>query len=172
LGERCKSLRNLCFKKDQRFIHDEIGWNYRMTNIQAALGLAQLERLDENIKKKKKIGKKYLSLLKDLNRVKLPLEKTSFSENIFWVFGMVLDNRFGVNKDIMYKLNKKGIGTRPFFWPMNKQPILNKLGFFENLSYPVSENLSTQGFYLPSGLGIKDYEIEYVADELIKIINK
>ncbi len=171
LSDRCKSLRNLCFKKEQRFIHDEIGWNYRMTNIQAALGLAQLERLDEVIKIKKNIGNKYLELLSNLKKVQLPLEKTSYAENVFWVFGLVLDDALGDNKRIMEKLNKRGIGTRPFFWPMNKQPVFNKMGYFKNKEFPVAENLSKQGFYLPSGIGITDAQIRYVTDQLISCIS-
>ena len=115
-------IKKLMFQKRTEIIHDEIGWNYRMTNIQAALGLAQLERLDEVIKIKKNIGKKYLELL-EFEKVQLPLEKTSYAENVFWVFGLVLDDGLGDNKKIMEKLNKKGIGTGPFFWPMTTNSI-------------------------------------------------
>ena len=161
---RCKSLRNLCFQKGNRFVHKELGWNYRMTNLQAALGIAQLERLDSTIKKKIKNGKIYDNSLKNLNQIKLPLEKTSYAENIYWVFGVLLNPDIGIAKEIMEKLGRLNIGTRPFFYPMHKQPIFEEMGIFENKYFPVSEYLFKQGFYLPSSIGLKK--------EIIKLISK
>ena len=172
LSDRCKSLRNLCFKKEKRFVHHEIGWNYRMTNIQAALGLAQLEKLDETINIKKSIGKKYLQLLGNIKEIQLPLEKTSYAENLFWVFGLVLDYESGNNENFMNKLNKEGIGTRPFFWPMHKQPVFNNKDLFKDQKFLISERISKRGFYLPSGLGITDCEIKLVTEKIIKILNE
>jgi perosamine synthetase len=172
LSEKSKSLRNLCFMSHKRFFHEELGWNFRMTNIQAALGVAQLERLDEFIIKKRQIGALYSKYLKDCPFIQIPKKSEEYAENIYWVFGVVLDASFPENAQwIMNELSKVGIGTRPFFYPMHLQPVFNKMGLFQNESYPVAENLAERGFYLPSGLGILDSEIERSADALLKILN-
>ena len=93
LAERCRSLRNLCFKPEQRFVHDGLGWNLRMTNMQAAIGVAQLERLDTLVQRKRSMGKCYQDLLADTTGIQLPLTRTPYAENIYWVFGLVLDDR-------------------------------------------------------------------------------
>lgn len=156
LAERCKKLRNLCFEPNgPRFVHHEIGWNYRMTNLQAALGLAQLEQIDGFIEKKRGMGITYqkdLSFLKDKG-YQLPLEKTVHSENIYWVFGLVAPNLEEKEKMVSH-LNSNQIGTRPFFWCMHEQPIFQKMGLFKNEKYLIAEKLARNGFYIPSGLGL------------------
>ena len=108
LADDCRSLRNLCFQPKKRFVHERLGWNYRMTNLQAALGLAQLERLDEFVQRKRSMGKKYTQGLRVLNEVQLPLEKTDYAENIYWVFGLVLDDSIGFDaEEAMKMLGKK-----------------------------------------------------------------
>jgi len=173
IAERAKSYRNLCFKPEKRFVHDELGWNYRMTNLQAALGLAQLERLDEFIKKKRWMGRLYTELLKDFDVFQLPLNKTDYSENIYWVYGLVIkngNNKCNANR-FMQKLRNKGIGARPFFYPLHKQPVFNKMGLlFNKENYPVSENLAEYGFYIPSGLNIKKEQIFEVVNKIKEII--
>jgi perosamine synthetase len=172
LAERCRSLKNLCFIPEKRFIHYELGWNYRMTNIQAALGLAQLERLDDFVEKKRHIGKKYTELLKDIDDIQLPLENIDYAKNIYWVFGIVLGKKYNFNAEqAMKKLAEKGIGTRPFFYPMNLQPVFNKMGLFLNESYPVSENIAERGFYIPSGLALTDEQIEISANKVKELLN-
>lgn len=164
LAKRCRSLRNLCFNNQKRFIHDELGWNYRFTNLQAAIGLAQLEKLDEHVKRKKNMGKLYTELLSGLNQIQLPLPKTDYTENIYWVYGIVLNDQVPIDADeAMKKLAYERIGTRPFFWPMHEQPVFKKMGLFENEGYPVSENIARRGFYLPSGLNMNDDQIIDVA---------
>jgi len=168
LAERCNSLRNLCFQTNQRFVHDELGWNYRMTNLQAALGLAQLEQLELNIERKRHIGFKYNQYLSDCRGLILPLSSTSYAHNIYWVYGLLLDE--SVNTDSAYLISRLcsvGVGCRPFFYPMHKQPALKKLGFFPNIHLPVAENLYRRGFYIPSGLALRDDQIELVSS-LIK----
>ena len=110
LAERCKSLRNLCFSA-KRFVHEELGWNMRMTNLQAALGVAQLERWDEFIGIKKKMGKLYTSLLKDEKNISIPVEKTAYAENMYWVFGVMSENKNVTAEMLMKKLAEKEIGT-------------------------------------------------------------
>jgi perosamine synthetase len=171
IADHCRSLRNLCFKAEQRFVHDELGWNCRMTNLQAALGVAQLERLDSFVNIKRNTGALYTSLLKNTPGIQLPLEKTAYADNIYWVFGMVLDDSIGFDaKEAMAKLGKLGIGTRPFFWPMHEQPVLRKMGLFENESYPVAERIARRGFYVPSGMALTEAQIKESADAVKQIL--
>lgn len=166
LADRCKKLRNLCFEPNgPRFVHHEIGWNYRMTNLQAALGLAQLEQINGFIEIKRKMGNRYQVQLPFLigKDYQLPLAKTCYADNIYWVFGVVAPNQTEKNRMIAY-LTENKIGTRPFFWCMHEQPVFKKMGLFKAESYPIAEKLARNGFYLPSGLGLKE-------DEQIQIIN-
>jgi len=170
-AEKCRSLRNLCFKNEQRFVHDELGWNYRLTNLQAAVGLAQLEKLDEHVKYKKRIGQLYTELLSECNFLQLPLSKTEYAQNIYWVYGLQLNDSFSFNaKTMMKKLGEAGVGTRPFFYPMHKQPVFKKMGLFNNELYPVAEKMSDRGFYIPSGLGLKEKQIVEVVDKIKGIL--
>ena len=173
LAKSCREIRNLCFIPSKRFVHKRMGWNLRMTNLQAALGVAQLERLDEFLKKKRWIGQRYNELLADLPGVQLPLEKTDYSINIYWVYALVMDSSLEFDVvDIMTNLAKIGVGSRPFFYPMHQQPVLKEQGLFKNESYPVAEKLYKQGFYLPSGLALTETQITYVADSLKKVLKK
>ncbi len=157
LAEKCRSFRNLCFKPQKRFIHDQLGWNYRLTNLQAALGLAQLEKLDFHVDKKRKIGVIYNELLKDIKYVHLPLPRNDHASNIYWVYGIVLGRELKINADEMIRrMADKNVGTRPFFYPMHLQPVFNNKGMFIKEKYPVAEYISAFGFYLPSGLAISE----------------
>ncbi len=172
LAERCRSLRNLCFQPQQRFIHDDLGWNYRLSNIQAAIGVAQLERLPDIVHRKRAMGKRYTDLLSNLKGIQTPLPQTDYAENIYWVYGLVLQNETVWNaKTLMQRLGDKKIGTRPFFWPMHQQPVFNKMGLFMGESYPVAETLARHGFYLPSGLALTDTQIQQVTQQLKQIVN-
>jgi perosamine synthetase len=167
LAEKCRSLRNLCFQPHKRFVHEYLGWNLRMTNLQAALGLAQLERIDDFIVRKRKMGAFYTEALCCINGLHLPLTKTEYAENIYWVYGIIVDETLNIDADqAMRLLSKEGISTRPFFCPMHLQPVLNKLGFFSDESYPVSERMYKQGFYIPSGLGLTEMQSIKVAKSL------
>ena len=174
LFERCKYYRNLCFSPnpDERFIHEELGWNYRITNLQAALGLAQLERIEEHIKKKRWIGQRYNELLSDLTDVcNLPVPKTDYAENIYWVYTIVLKDEYPKDaKEVMKELNKRGIGTRPFFYPMHLQPVFKKMGLFIGEKYPNAEKLYKKGFYIPSGLSLTEEQIQYVSAALKEVL--
>jgi perosamine synthetase len=163
LAKRCRGLRNLCFQPSKRFVHEELGWNMRMSNINAALGLAQLERIDEFVARKRHIGTQYNLLLADIDSVHLPVPVTDYAENIYWVYGIVLDENLPVNVEkIMTRLAERGIETRPFFWPMHRQPVFCRMGLFAGITCPVADRLGERGFYLPSGLTISDEQIEYV----------
>lgn len=172
LAERCRGIRNLCFQPDRRFVHEEIGSNFRMTNMQAALGVAQLERLDHTIVKKRDIAAYYRKLLKDLKGVQQPLIKTDYCENIYWVYGLVIDKDVKMNaQEVMGKLKENRIGSRPFFYPIHKQPVFIKKGFFKEICCPNSEYIAEKGFYIPSGLGVTKEEQEIIAESLYKIFS-
>lgn len=172
LVERCTSLRNLCFKKNKRFEHDELGWNYRMTNIQAAIGLAQLERLDEFIERKRHIGRYYNTALSTIQKARLPLPETTYAENIYWVYGLVLNDEAPFNADeLSSRLADKGIGNRPFFWPMHEQPVFRKMGLFSGESFPVAEKLARRGLYIPSGLALTEEQLERVCQSVTGILS-
>ena len=172
LSEDCRSLRNLCFQPEKRFVHERLGWNLRITNMQAALGLAQLERLEEFVQRKRHMGNLYNELLSGLSNVHLPLTKTDYAENIYWVYGLLLDDDFDLDAEaVMGVLAEKGIGTRPFFCPMHMQPVLQRLGLFEGEQYPVAERLYRRGFYIPSGMALTDDQIKesaYAVKEVLQ----
>ena len=164
-AERSRSLRNLCFKPERRFLHDELGYNYRMSNIQAAVGVAQLEKIEEHLKKKLWIGERYTKLLGDSEHFDIPVVQTSYAHNLYWVFSLVIHDDVNINAgEAIQELGKRGVGCRPFFYPMNLQPVFNKMGLFRGESYPVAEKIAEKGFYLPSGLGLNNAMIENVAD--------
>ena len=175
LAERCRSLRNLCFQSGRRFVHEELGYNFRMSNLQAAVGVAQLERLDLFVTRKRRMGERYDELFDGCKYLQLPLPRTEYADNIYWVYGLVLGDE--VESDaaaMMQKLAGRGIGTRPFFWPMHEQPVFRRMGILKENSYryPVAERLARRGFYLPSGLGLRDENIYTVAEVVIEEIGK
>ena len=150
----------------------EVGYKYKMSNLQAALGLAQLEQLDNFIIRKRKMGHLYDNYFNSINCIQIPKTKTKYANNIYWVYGIVLKNECSMNaKEVMQQLSQYGIGTRPFFYPMHLQPVLNKLGLLKKESYPVSENLYLNGFYLPSGLSLTENKINFISETLYKILS-
>ncbi len=170
IAERCKLLRNLCFRKDVRYVHDEIGTNSRFTNLQAALGLAQLERLQEFIGKKREMGRFYTENLSDIRGIRLPVPRTDYAENIYWVYGIVLDeSNEAVNSEITSRLAEEGIGTRTFFWCMHEQPVYQKL--FQGEKYENAEYLARKGFYIPSGLALTKEQMERVVEKVHKVFS-
>lgn len=173
LAERCRMLRNLCFRKDVRYVHDEISDNYRFTNLQAAVGLAQLERIDEFVAKKREMGKFYTEHLSDIKGIMLPVAKTDYADNIYWVYGIVLNDNVDIsNREITKMLAVEGIGTRTFFWCMHEQPVYVKQGLFENERYKTAEYLARKGFYIPSGLALTKEQMETVASKVRKVMGE
>ena len=170
---KCESLRNLCFGVGaKRFNHDDIGWNYRMTNLQAAIGCGQLKNIAWIVRRKRQIGKRYISILKKCNKIYIQPYKLSYSKNIFWVFGILLKRNVNISRDqVTKRLLKHNIQTRNFFYPMHKQKIFKKMRLFpKKQKFPNSDYLSKKGFYLPSGIGITNVEIDFVAKTLLKIL--
>ena len=171
LAERSRALRNLCFQKKQRFFHEELGYNYRMTNMQAALGVAQLSRIDRIVKQKRSIARAYSERLRDVSGLNLPVEE-SWAKNVYWVYGVVLEEGTGLDaKQFARKLFEKGVGTRPFFLGMHEQPVFHKMGLFQDEKHPVAERLARQGLYLPTGLTIKVNAIDQVCDAVRECLN-
>lgn len=161
IAERCRALRNLSFVPEQRFVHYELGWNFRMTNLQAALGVAQLERLAEFVERKQRMGRRYQDLLEAIPGLQLPLRNTSYAENIYWVFGVVLENEVPFDaREAIVRLGVAGVGSRPFFWPMHEQPVFRKARLFEGERYPIAELLARRGFYIPSGVALSEDQIQ------------
>ena len=170
--EEILKLKNLYFGKGtNRFKHKNIGWNQRFTNLQAAIGLAQLERIDKIIKRKFSIGDYYAKKLKILsNKLHLPLEHKEYCKNIFWIYGLVIRDNIKVNaKFVIDSLKKKGIECRPFFYPMHLQKVYLKMKIFPKEKHPISERISKKGFYIPSGLGVTRKEQDIVIHQLINI---
>jgi len=169
-AEKAKSLRNLCFRKERRFYHTEMGNNFRFTNLQAAIGLAQLERIEELIKKKIWIGRMYTQRLKDVKGIQLPTEEP-WAKNVYWMYGIVLDENTGFTAEsFAEELKKEGIETRPFFLGMHEQPVFQRMGLFKDEHYPVAERIARQGLYLPSGLTLTEGKIEEVCNKVKKIL--
>jgi perosamine synthetase len=171
LAQSCRSLRNLCFKPERRFVHDELGWNLRMTNLQAALGVAQLERLDESVAIKRRMGARYSELLTGTRGIQLPVASTPYADNIYWVYGLVLDDSVPFDAtEAMARLAGLGIGTRPFFWPMHEQPVFRRMGLFGGDRHPAAERIARRGFYIPSGMALTDAQIRRAAQAVKEIL--
>ncbi len=168
---RARSLRNLCFKTERRFLHTEIGFAYRMTNIQAAIGLAQTERVETFVDKKRQVARIYDESLGDLAGLQLPVEK-DWAKNVYWMYAVVLADDLGLAADeVSRELRARNIDTRPFFLGLHEQPVLNDLGLFGGEAYPVTERISRQGFYLPSGLQLTQPQQDTVCRALRDILN-
>lgn len=167
LAKACRDLRNLCFQSEKRFVHKRLGWNLRMTNMQAAIGLAQLERIDEFVNKKRAMGAMYSKFLDKTPNISLPIPSVGYAENIYWVFGIVISDQSSMNgSELIARLASQGVGCRPFFYPMHMQPVFNDMGLFLDEKYPVSEKLYRKGLYLPSGLALLDKDIKTVSEKL------
>jgi perosamine synthetase len=162
LAKSARLLKDLAHSPARRFLHNEIGYNYRMTNMQAALGVAQLEEVKAYIKKKERMAFLYNEKLSKIEGLSLPVENKG-STNVYWMYGVLVENSFGTTRDKFRKrLFEKGVDTRTFFVPMHRQPALKKLGLFRNEKYPISDEIGRKGLYLPSGLAITEKQIKTV----------
>jgi perosamine synthetase len=171
LAEKARSLRNLCFQETRRFYHEELGFNFRLTNLQAALGLAQLERINEIVARKRWMGQEYSRRLKDIQGLQLPVEEP-WARNIYWMYGVVLSEETGMNaSEFAQRLRERGVDTRPFFLGMHEQPVFQQRGFFKNEHYPVAEWLARQGLYLPSGLALTEEQLAQVCDIVHEVLS-
>ena len=166
LAERARLLRNLGFHGDRRFSHDVLGFNFRMTNVQAALGVGQVGRLASIVQMKRTIAEKYRARLSEVDSLTLPIERP-WALNVYWVFGVLVREDAGDSLTLARALSETGVQTRPFFVGMHEQPALLERGLFGGERYQVSEDLARRGLYLPSGLTITDEQIDEVSKKLI-----
>lgn len=172
MADRAQSYRNLYFKPERRFYHTDIGYNFRMTNLQAALGLAQLERIEDFIEKKRRLGKYYRQRLEEIPGVRFQLEKP-WARSVYWMCSIMLENEIGLTaEDMIEGLKAKGIGSRPFFLGLHEQPVFKDMGLFKGEQYPVAERAHRQGLYLPSGLTLTEESVDQVCSAVKDIIQK
>ena len=169
-AERIRKIRNQGLE-EPRFVHQVRGFNYRLTNLQAAIGVAQMERIEEIVERRRELFRRYKERLENQRGITLAWE-AEWAKSVFWQICVVLTEEFGSSKEkVMSQLHKAGVDTRSFFCPMNLQPLFSgKNKKFPDLrgSYPVSERLWKRGFYLPSGLGLTDGQIDEVAGKLLQ----
>jgi perosamine synthetase len=166
LAERLRTLRNLCFRRDRRFAHDELGYNFRLTNLQAAIGLSQVERVEDHVARKRRMASLYAERLEGLAAVRLPVERTGV-RNVYWMYAIVLDDEVPFDAAVLAThLKHEGIDTRPFFVGMHEQPALLARGLFAGERHPVTERIARRGLYLPSGLGLTESQIDTVSAAL------
>ena len=162
LAERVRSLRNLSFEPGRRFYHRELGHNYRLTNLQAALGVAQLERMDEIVARKRAMAAAYAERLGGLDLLTLPPEEP-WARSVYWMYGVVVADEAGLDaEELAGRLKEHAVETRPFFLGMHEQPALLERGLFAGERYPVAERLARNGLYLPSGLALTEDQIDRV----------
>jgi len=165
-----RAYRNLCFRNDRRFYHTKLGHNYRMTNVQAAIGLGQLERVDEIVDHKRRMAAEYARRLADLAGLQLPSER-EWARSNYWMYAVVVDEATGLTGETFSaQLKQRGVETRPFFLGMHEQPAFHRLGLFAGESYPVTERISRQGVYLPSGNALTALQVEEVCAAILEVI--
>jgi perosamine synthetase len=171
LADKARSLRNLCFQPERRFYHEELGFNFRLTNLQAALGLAQLERIDQTVAKKRWMGQTYNRLLKDIDGLELPPE-APWARSVYWMYGVFLSEKLGMDaSQFAQRLQQREIETRPFFLGVHEQPAFHKRGLFVGENYPVAERLARRGLYLPSGLALTEEQLTRVCEAVHEVLS-
>jgi perosamine synthetase len=175
LAKRLRMLRDQAFG-EPRFVHDRIGWNYRMTNVQAAIGLAQTERADAKVEAKRRIGKAYAERLGGVPGLVLPAE-AEWAKSVYWMYGVVLGDEWPSRAEVMAAMKERGVATRAFFWPMHWQLVFENPETRRTIAesaqpdcsgeYPVSTWLGRRGLYLPSGLTVTDQQMNDVVAALV-----
>lgn len=171
LAEKARSLRNLCFIPDRRFYHENLGYNFRLTNLQAALGLAQLERIEEIVAHKHWMGQEYSQRLSKMQGLEFQRVEP-WARSVYWMYGCVLSEETGMDgAEFGKRLAERGVQTRPFFVSMHEQPALRRRGLFVGERYPVSERLARQGLYLPSGLALTEEQLAQVCVAVHEVLS-
>ena len=170
LAEKARSLKNLGYGKINKFMHENIGFNYRLPNISAAIGLAQLEKIEKIIDEKKRIYERYTRNLQNIKGINIPKIEKWVTRYIMWVYNIYLDKNFPISRDdLVRKLQEKGIETRNAFVPINKQIVLiEKYGLFQENECPNANFIMQNGFYLPSGNNLTNEDIDYICGEIKK----
>ena len=172
LAEAVRRQRNLAFVPPRRFVHHELGNNFRMTNLQAALGVAQLERMDDIVARKRWMGAAYTERLGDLGLIQLPVER-EWARQVYWMYGVVLSEEISFDAfEFAERLAAEGVQTRPFFFGMHEQPVFRERGWFEGESFPVAERLARRGLYLPSGLTLTEQQVDEVCAAVRRVLSR
>ncbi len=168
LADRARRLKDLCHMPERRFWHDEVGYNYRMTNIQAACGLGQLESIEDFLKTKRWMTAEYGKRLAKIKGLQLPVTK-DYATNVYWMYSVLVTEEFPLSRDAFRTaLKEKGIDTRDFFPSSAHQPVIQKL-YGTKETFPVSERIARCGLYLPSGLALTLEQLTYVCDQISAI---
>lgn len=171
LAERVRSLRNLCFQPARRFVHEEVGYNYRFTNLQAAVGVAQLERIDAVVARKRDVARRYAERLGGIAGLDLPKEEP-WARSVYWMYGLRLDRGRTLDAaGLAAALRARGVETRPFFVGMHEQPVFLRRGLFVGERFPVAEEAARRGLYLPSGLALTDAQIDAVCAAVHEVLS-
>jgi perosamine synthetase len=171
LAEAIRSLRNLCFQPQRRFYHERLGYNFRLTNVQAALGLAQVERMEMIVARKRWMGLEYTRRLRNIPALELPVEEP-WARNVYWMYGVVLSEHNDMDAtQFAQRLRELGVETRPFFLGMHEQPVFHQRGLFLKERYPVAERLARQGLYLPSGVALNEAQLEQVCRAVREVLS-
>jgi perosamine synthetase len=170
-AERLRYFKNLCFPTSgpRRYLHEDIGFNYRMPNVLAAIGLAQLERVDFYLERRRANAAYYDQRLRGQRGITTP-PSLPYTLNSYWMYGILVEDDFGLTRDeLMSGLGAAGIDTRSFFISMHRQPALAKYGCDVSGDYPVTDALSRKGLYLPSGSGLTESELSRIVDVLLAL---
>ncbi len=167
-----RRMKDLAHSQNKRFIHDALGYNYRLTSMQAALGSGQLKHIDEFLTIKRHMAEKYVQGLKGIPGLTLPVTR-AWATHVYWMYAVLIDEKkFGMNKDqFRAVLLEKGVDTRDFFYAPVTQPALTNVGFGKG-DFPVTEMIAKNGCYLPSGLAITDDQIDSVCETIRSICPK
>jgi perosamine synthetase len=172
VADKARSLRSLAFGSENKFMHEAVGFNYRMTNLQAAVGCAQLAKIDRIINRKREIARFYDDSLRDVVGLQLPVEK-AYAKNVYWMYHLLVDkDAFGFSRnEVMTKLAGFGVETREAFVPYNKQKLFIQKGWVQEEDCPIANYVSDRGFYLPSSPLLSPQERNYVVEHLKRIRN-
>ena len=169
LAERLRYLRNLAFGQP-RFLHQDAGFNFRMTGYQAAMGRVQLRKIDHILKQKRRVAHTYSELLADVPGVQTPAEK-DWARNVYWMYAITVGEAFPLSRDeLMGALRDADIESRTFFCPMNMQPFLREQEGFRDIACPVAERLWETGLYLPCAITLSDAEIAHVVEQIRELV--
>jgi perosamine synthetase len=161
IAELARRLRDHAFSEDRHFWHAYVGYNYRMSNLQAAVGLAQTERFSDLVQRRRANKGRYSARLGSVTGLALPGEREGV-RSVYWMYGVLVDEAFGMGRDELREwLAQRGVETRTFFVPIHLQPIYFER--FKDERFPVSESLCQKGLYLPSGPLLTDEQIAYIA---------
>lgn len=166
-AERAKRIRNLSFNSGRRFIHNELGWNYRLSSIQSALGISQMNRIDQNLENRRLVALRYRENLANLPGIKWQNLEANGSKNVFWVNGLIFEENYhGTAEEVSVKLHNIGIDTRPFFYPLHLQPLLSNYQF-QQYELPTTEFIAKQGLYLPGGNNLSISSVDEICQRIL-----